>query len=127
MPSTPHGAAQNRRLSFQGSHNIKVANLEKVTRAILMTSKKYFKKVFEPGYIGPVRTRNQIIKSAASMFMSHEDDIHLREEVKAYHERLAKGGVGLIIVEAATIDYPKGARFRNRIRNDDDKYIGILS
>ena len=92
-----------------------------------MAGNKHFEKLLEPGYIGPVRTRNRIIKSAASMFMSHQDDLHLREEVRAYHERLAKGGVGLIMVEAATIDYPTGARFRNRIRNDDDRYIGILS
>ena len=41
----------------------------------------------------------------------------------AYYERLAKGGVGLLIVEAATVDYPWGARHRNRYRLDDDKYI----
>ncbi len=92
-----------------------------------MAGTKEFERILEPGYIGPVKTRNRLIKSAASMFMSHEDDLQLREEVRAYHERLAKGGVGLIIVEAATVDYPKGARFRNRIRNDDDRYIGILS
>jgi 2,4-dienoyl-CoA reductase (NADPH2) len=82
-----------------------------------------FEKLLQPGYIGPVRTRNRILKSGAGMLMWHEDDVHMREEVKAYYERFAKGGVGLIIVEAVTVDYPHGARYRNRYRLDDDKYI----
>ncbi|MFP3975468.1 MAG: FAD-dependent oxidoreductase [Dehalococcoidia bacterium] len=82
-----------------------------------------FEKVLEPGYIGPVKTRNRILKSAAGMLLWHENDLHMREEVKAYYERFARGGVGLIIVESVTVDYPKGARYRNRYRLDDDKYI----
>ena len=61
------------------------------------------------------------------MLMWHEDDLHMREEVKAYYERFAKGGVGLLIVEAVTVDYPWGARYRNRYRIDDDRYIEGLS
>jgi 2,4-dienoyl-CoA reductase (NADPH2) len=82
-----------------------------------------FEKILEPGYIGPVRTRNRIVKSGAGMLMWHEDDVHMREEVKAYYERFARGGVGLVIVEAVTVDYPLGARYRNRYRLDGDKYI----
>ncbi len=82
-----------------------------------------FEKLLGPGRIGQVRTRNRIIKSGAGMLMWHEDDLHMREEVLAYYERIAKGGVGLLIVEAATVDYPWGARYRNRYRIDDDKYI----
>lgn len=82
-----------------------------------------YQKILEPGCIGSVTTRNRILKSGAGMLMWHEDDLHMREEVKAYYERFAMGGVGLIIVEAVTVDYPWGARYRNRYRLDDDKYI----
>jgi 2,4-dienoyl-CoA reductase (NADPH2) len=82
-----------------------------------------FEKILAPGYIGPVKTRNRILKSGAGMLMWHEDDLHMREEVKAYYERFARGGVGLVIVEAVTVDYPFGARYRNRYRLDDDKYV----
>jgi 2,4-dienoyl-CoA reductase (NADPH2) len=88
-----------------------------------MVPHQSYNKILEPGFIGSVKTRNRIIKSGAGMLMWHEDDVHMREEVKAYYERFAQGGVGLCIVEAVTVDYPWGARYRNRYRIDDDKYI----
>ena len=82
-----------------------------------------YQKLLEPGYIGSVKTRNRVIKSGAGMLMSNEADVHMREEIKAYYEAIARGGVGLIIVEAPGIDYPWGTRRRARYRFDDDKYI----
>lgn len=61
------------------------------------------------------------------MFMWHEDELHMNERVKAFYEAFARGGVGLLIVESPTIDYPLGARWRQRYRIDDDKYIEGLS
>lgn len=86
-----------------------------------------FERLLQPGYIGPVKTRNRIIKTGAGMLMWHEEDLHMREEVKAFYEGLARGGVGLLVVESPTIDYPLGARWRKRYRIDDDKYIQGLS
>ena len=51
----------------------------------------------------------------------------MSEKAKAYYEALAKGGIGLLIVESPTIDYPLGARWRERYRMDDDKYIKGMS
>ena len=82
-----------------------------------------YQKLLEPGYIGSVKTRNRVIKSGAGMLMSNEADVHMREEIKAYYEAIARGGVGLIIVEAPGVDYPWGTRRRGRYRFDDDKYI----
>jgi len=50
----------------------------------------------------------------------------MSEKAKAYYEALAKGGVGMLIVESPTIDYPLGARWKQRYRIDDDKYISGL-
>jgi 2,4-dienoyl-CoA reductase (NADPH2) len=50
----------------------------------------------------------------------------MNEKANAYYEALARGGVGLLIVESPTIDYPLGARWKQRYRIDDDKYIGGL-
>ena len=88
-----------------------------------MARQKSYEKILEPGRIGTVKTRNRIVKSGAGMLMWHEDDIHMREEVKAFYERFAQGGVGLLIVEAVTVDYPWGVRYRNRYRIDDDKFL----
>lgn len=92
-----------------------------------MAQRKSYARMLEPGYIGSIKTRNRIIKSGAGMLMWHEEDVHMREEVKAHYERFARGGVGLLIVEAVTVDYPWGARYRNRYRIDDDRFIPGLS
>ena len=92
-----------------------------------MVAGKRFEKLLEPFHIGSVKTRNRIVKTGAGMFMWHEDDLHMNESIKAYYEGIAKGGVGLLIVESPTIDYPLGVRWRPRYRIDDDKYIKGLS
>ena len=86
-------------------------------------AKRDYEKILAPGRIGSVKTRNRIVKPGAGMLMWHEDDVHMREEVKAFYERFAMGGVGLLIVEAVTVDYPWGARYRNRYRIDDDRFL----
>jgi 2,4-dienoyl-CoA reductase (NADPH2) len=88
---------------------------------------KRFEKLLEPGYIGKVRTRNRLVKTGAGTFMWNEDEIRMNKAILAYYESLARGGVGLLIVESPTIDYPAGARWRQRYRLDDDKYIKGLS
>ena len=92
-----------------------------------MATNKRFEKLLEPGYIGPVKTRNRIIKTGAALSHWHEDDLHMNNIMKAFYEAIAKGGVGLLILEAPTVDYPLGARWRERYRIDDDKYIKGLS
>ena len=86
-----------------------------------------FEKLLEPGRIGSVKTRNRMVKTGAGTFMWHEDETHMNGAVLAFYESLARGGVGLLIVESPTIDYPSGARWRPRYRIDDDKYIKGLS
>jgi 2,4-dienoyl-CoA reductase (NADPH2) len=92
-----------------------------------MSMNSRYEKLLEPGRIGSVKTRNRIVKSGAGMLMWHEDDLHMRPEVTAFYEGIARGGVGLLIVESPTIDYPRGVRWRERYRIDDDKYIHGLS
>ncbi len=92
-----------------------------------MTSSNRFAKLMEPHNIGGVKTRNRIIKTGAGMLMWHEDELEINPKVHAFYESLARGGVGLIIVESPTIDYPMGARWRRRYRIDNDKYIKGLS
>jgi len=82
-----------------------------------------YEKLLSPGRIGPVTTRNRILKTGAGMLMWHESDTHMRPEMLAFYERMARGGTGLIIVESPTIDYPAGARWRMRYRIDDDRFI----
>ena len=88
---------------------------------------KRFERLLEPGYIGKVRTRNRMIKSGAAMLYWHEDSLDVDGKMMAFYEALAKGGVGLLIVESPTVDYPFGRRWHQRYRIDDDKYIKGIS
>ena len=82
-----------------------------------------FQKLLEPSYIGKVKTRNRIIKTAqGSSFI--EPTGYVGEQAKAYYETMAKGGVGLLIVESCGVEYPFGIHhFPVQFHLDDDKYI----
>jgi 2,4-dienoyl-CoA reductase (NADPH2) len=83
-----------------------------------------FSKLLEPGQIGKVRTRNRIYKSAASSFCFSDTEFDsMNEKVLGMYDALARGGVGIISVEAPTVDYPQGCRWQARYRMDDDRYI----
>ncbi len=92
-----------------------------------MALNKRFTRLLEPGYIGKVRTRNRMVKTGAAMLYWHEDALDVDGKMMAFYEALAKGGVGLLIVESPTIDYPFGRRWHWRYRLDDDKYIKGIS
>jgi 2,4-dienoyl-CoA reductase (NADPH2) len=62
-----------------------------------------FDKLLEPAHIGTAAARNRIIKTASVMYYGHGNKRNLY-----FYEALAKGGVGLIIVEPATIEFPLG-------------------
>ncbi len=86
-----------------------------------------FAKLMEPGKIGSVKTRNRILKTGAGTFMWHQDETHMNEAILGFYEAFAKGGVGILFVESPTIDFPVGARWPNRYRIDDDKFIPGLA
>jgi 2,4-dienoyl-CoA reductase (NADPH2) len=88
---------------------------------------KRFEKLLEPYHIGPVKTRNRIIKTGATTLYWHQDELYMNKTILAYYEAIAKGGVGLLIVESPTIDYPSSSRWSQIYRIDDDKYIEGLS
>jgi 2,4-dienoyl-CoA reductase (NADPH2) len=92
-----------------------------------MAENSRFARLLEPGKIGSLKTRNRIIKTGAGTFMWNENELHMNENIKSYYESLARGGVGLLIVESPIIDYPRGARWGGRYRIDQDKYIEGLS
>jgi 2,4-dienoyl-CoA reductase (NADPH2) len=83
--------------------------------------------LLEPYHIGAVKTRNRMIKTGASMMSWHEDEVHMNEITLAFYEAVARGGIGLLVVESPTIDYPFGARWEPRYRIDDNKYIAGMS
>ena len=85
-----------------------------------------FKKLFEPGYIGRLKVKNRIALSAMSTRCAARDGSVTPRLLKYYKER-AKGGTGLIMVEASSID-DKGSAFDQCTLNIyDDSFIPGLS
>ena len=82
-----------------------------------------FERLLQPGKIGSVTTRNRIVKTGASMCYWHSDHVRMSEKAKAYYGAVARGGVGLLIIESPAVDWPYGSRWKERYRIDDDRYI----
>lgn len=83
-----------------------------------------FPKLMEPGYIGKVKLKNHIIKTAQGSSVIEPDTGFAGERAKAYYGNLASGGVGLIIVESCGVEYPLGIHhFPVQFRLHDDAMI----
>lgn len=67
-----------------------------------MVNKPKFDKLLIPSFIGKVKTRNRIIKTAATT--NFAIDNHINEKYLTFYESLARGGVGLIIAEPIAAD-----------------------
>ncbi|HIY06189.1 MAG TPA: FAD-dependent oxidoreductase [Candidatus Evtepia faecigallinarum] len=66
--------------------------------------------LFTPGKIGTLTIPNRIAMTAASASLSQPDGT-MTEEMLAYYEARAKGGVGLIITEMVCVDEDRGVLF----------------
>jgi 2,4-dienoyl-CoA reductase (NADPH2) len=71
-------------------------------------SSDHFPKLLAPGYIGRVRLKNRIIKTAQGSSTIEPDSGFVGDRCKAYYDSLASGGVGLLIVESCGVEYPLG-------------------
>jgi len=77
-----------------------------------------FDRLLAPGFIGNVKTRNRIIKTAAGTRYTHNEDLHLRDLARAYYEALARGGVGLLVftnILSMVIATPVGGVLTDRL------------
>ena len=81
-----------------------------------------FEKLMEPGNIGRLRTRNRIIKTAAGT--GYAESGLPSERMNGFYGSLAKGGVGLIIVENCSVEWPRGTHFiKTGLRFHDESCI----
>ena len=82
--------------------------------------------------IGPIHTRNRILKTANGTSYMEEDQT-VGDRMIAYYERLAKGGVGFLVVESCGTEYPlaiqhvhyfeDGSYEGVQLHFDDDRFI----
>ena len=80
------------------------------------------RKVLLPASMGPMRLRNRVVMAPLSTnFPSASGEI--TPEYTGFYLARAKGGVGLIIVEWANVDFPLGKGGYTQTRLDDDAFI----
>ncbi|MBN1366924.1 MAG: FAD-dependent oxidoreductase [Dehalococcoidales bacterium] len=89
----------------------------------MMDGRIRYKKLFEPSHIGNVRTRNRIIKTASQTYLFDSGERRVSLKALAFHEAIAKGGVGLLVVETPAMEWPLAETGDRRFRLDNDKYV----
>lgn len=85
-----------------------------------------FERLSQPGQIGPVKTRNRMVKPAQSMHFA-TDDGYVSDVNLGYYETIARSGVGLILVEMAAVDYPAGHPSLKDLLIHEDRFIPRLA
>ena len=87
-----------------------------------MSNKVILEKILEPCYIGKLKIRNRMVKTAAGMM--YANDGFVTDKHKYFYGALARGGLGLLIVEGTGFDHPLGdPGVLEKLRLDDDKFI----
>jgi 2,4-dienoyl-CoA reductase-like NADH-dependent reductase (Old Yellow Enzyme family)/thioredoxin reductase len=81
-----------------------------------------FEHIFQPIKIGKVTIQNRVVHVPTDI-SSADSDGQVNERVIAYHEEVAKGGCGLIIVGASTPDKETGRPTVTCVSVDADYYI----
>jgi len=78
-----------------------------------------------PAFIGNLELKNRMIMAAMGSNFASQDG-HASEQLAAYYEERARGGVGLIILETSAITWPAGASMPNMIGFSKDEFIPTL-
>jgi 2,4-dienoyl-CoA reductase (NADPH2) len=83
-------------------------------------------RLLEPLQVKGVTLRNRIVKPPQVLGFA-ADDGNASPMLIGHYEAIAKGGVGLLIVESTCVDYPIGGKGENRLRIDEDAFIPSFS
>jgi len=81
-----------------------------------------YAKLLEPFQIKNVILKNRMVKTS-QWFVYPEPDGSVGERLIYFYATIAKGGIGLIIIEESACEYPLGVSKMPHIRLDDDKFI----
>jgi len=78
-----------------------------------------------PASIGNLELKNRMIMAAMGSNFASEDG-HTSDQLIAYYEERARGGIGLIILETSAVTWPAGASMPNMIGFSKDEFIPSL-
>jgi hypothetical protein len=85
-----------------------------------------FPKLLSPFQIRQVKLKNRMVKPSQAMRIADEGG-YVSEANRGFYEALARGGVGLIVVEHTFPDYPMGINTSRPIAISEDKFIPGLA
>jgi anthraniloyl-CoA monooxygenase len=91
-----------------------------------MKSDPQFPHLFEPISIGNVLVKNRIVMPAMGTGFATPEGLITQQSLD-YYEARAKGGYGMVIVETASVDFPRGIYASNRLVVDNDSALPGLS
>ena len=87
--------------------------------------KKEYQHIFEPFTVRRMTMKNRIMMTPMGTNYGESSGemsfLHIN-----YYEQRAKGGVGLIMVENASVDSPEGSNGTTQLRIDHDNYLPRL-
>ncbi len=81
-------------------------------------------RLWEPFRIGKMELRNRIVMPPMTTQYGSEGG-YVTGKIENYYEARARGGAGLLIVEATYV-HPRGQAFQNQLGISDDKFISAL-
>jgi 2,4-dienoyl-CoA reductase (NADPH2) len=98
-------------------------------RGLALEMNRKFQRLFEPGRIGNVTTKNRLFKTGAGSTLG-DGSGKVTPRHKAFYGALARGGVGLIVVEACNIEHSEDKGMSSGagtvLRFDSDDFIPSL-
>ena len=83
--------------------------------------KTAYPQLFSEIQVGKTTFKNRIVMPPMASNLANADG-SVSPQILAYYEARAKGGVGMIIIENISVDYPRGKDISNQLRLDDMKY-----
>ena len=89
-----------------------------------MKNSTKFRRLLEPMQLKNVRMKNRIVKPPQRLGFV-DKDYNITQQGVDFYEAIAKGGVGLIIVDHSFVDFPMGVKIR-QISIADDSHIPSL-
>jgi 2,4-dienoyl-CoA reductase-like NADH-dependent reductase (Old Yellow Enzyme family) len=81
-----------------------------------------FPKLLEHGFIGRLEIENRIVMAPISTNLADVEG-EVTQQLIDHYSRIAKGGVGLIIVENMCVHFPEGRHGTTQPRIDADEFI----
>ena len=84
-----------------------------------------FDHLLSPISVGPMELRNRMVMAPMGVEIVGDDGF-ANDQITAYYEERARGGVGLIITEVCAMAYPRGANSVHQLALSEDRYIPPL-